>query len=86
MGFPFQWMYSLAPLVLIPERDSKNPFRSVLFKKGGGEGVNLANLLKHWFPEAYLGSLNIFFPFWDILGFPLTLGPRPLGYPLFQGK
>ena len=62
MGFPFQWMYSLAPLGLIPERDSKNPLRSVLFKKRGG-GVNLANLLKHWFPEAYLGSLSFFFLF-----------------------
>ena len=64
MGFPFQWMYSLAPLVLIPERDSKSPFRSVLFKKKwrGGEGVSLASLLKYWFTEAYLGSL-IFFSF-----------------------
>ena len=63
MGFPFQWTYSLVLLVLVLERDSKIPFRSVLFKKGGGKGVNLANLLKHWFPKAYLGSLSFFFPF-----------------------
>ena len=77
-------MYSLAPLVPIPDRDSKNPRRSVLFKRGGG--VNLANLLKHWFPEAYLGSLMFLFYFLAILGFPLTLSSKPSGRPLFQGR
>ena len=82
-------MYSLVLLVLILERDSKIPFRSVLFKKKGGEGVSLASLFKHWFPEAYLGSLKIFFLFVPFLGYfriSLTLGSKPSGCPLFQGR